>query len=146
MTKIAKPVVRKPAARQAVARTRRAREPVATSPKAYHHGDLRRVLIEAALRLVEDGPEIVRLSKEHAELKPVADAVMALSRVMAEAPELEEMAAGGRPWHFVISQASARLPKNSFGVGMCRKPPSLFPGFGINRYNVIISRTYIQPL
>ena len=45
----------------------------------------------------KDGPEIVRLSKEHAELKPVADAVMALARVMAEAPELEEMAAAGDP-------------------------------------------------
>ena len=44
-----------------------------------------------------DGAEIVRLSKEHAELKPVADAVMALERVKAEAPELEEMAAAGDP-------------------------------------------------
>ena len=44
-----------------------------------------------------DGQEIVRLSKEHAELKPVADAVMTLARVRAEAPELEEMAAAGDP-------------------------------------------------
>ncbi|CAN5540601.1 peptide chain release factor 1 [soil metagenome] len=44
-----------------------------------------------------DGQEIVRLSKEHAELKPVADAVMNLARVRAEAPELEEMAAAGDP-------------------------------------------------
>ena len=42
-----------------------------------------------------DGQEIVRLSKEHAELKPVADAVQTLARVRAEAPELEEMAASG---------------------------------------------------
>ena len=44
-----------------------------------------------------DGPEIVRLSKEHAELKPVADAVMTLARARDEAPELEEMAASGDP-------------------------------------------------
>ena len=40
-----------------------------------------------------DGQEIVRLSKEHAELKPVADAVAGLARARAEAVELEEMAA-----------------------------------------------------
>ena len=39
-----------------------------------------------------DGAEIVRLSKEHAELKPVADAVDALSKALAERPDLEEMA------------------------------------------------------
>ena len=44
-----------------------------------------------------EGAEIVRLSKEHAELKPVADAVQTLAKVRAEAPELEEMAASGDP-------------------------------------------------
>ena len=39
-----------------------------------------------------DGGEIVKLSKEHAELKPVVDAVQALERARAEAPELEAMA------------------------------------------------------
>ena len=39
-----------------------------------------------------DGAEIVKLSKEHAELKPVVEAVEALERARAEAPELEEMA------------------------------------------------------
>jgi len=42
-----------------------------------------------------DGAEIVRLSKEHAELKPVAEAVQALARARAEAPELEEMLRAG---------------------------------------------------
>ncbi|MET0596869.1 MAG: PCRF domain-containing protein, partial [Mesorhizobium sp.] len=51
--------------------------------------------IEARMGAATDGPEIVRLGKEHAELKPVADAVLALERVKSEAPELEEMAAGG---------------------------------------------------
>jgi peptide chain release factor 1 len=39
-----------------------------------------------------DGAEIVRLSKEHAELKPVVDAVQALERAQAEIPDLEAMA------------------------------------------------------
>ena len=39
-----------------------------------------------------DGQEIVRLSKEHAELKPVADAVMAVARARAEVADLEAMA------------------------------------------------------
>ena len=51
--------------------------------------------IEARMGAATDGADIVRLSKEHAELKPVADAVQALERVKAEAPELEEMAASG---------------------------------------------------
>jgi len=44
-----------------------------------------------------DGAEIVRLSKEHAELKPVVDAVQAVQRARAEGPELEEMAAADDP-------------------------------------------------
>jgi peptide chain release factor 1 len=48
--------------------------------------------VEAKMGSGADGAEIVRLSKEHAELKPVADAVDALSRARAERPELEEMA------------------------------------------------------
>jgi peptide chain release factor 1 len=53
--------------------------------------------IEARMGAASDGAEIVRLSKEHAELKPVAEAVQSLERVRAEAPELEEMAASGDP-------------------------------------------------
>jgi peptide chain release factor 1 len=48
--------------------------------------------VEAKMGSGADGAEIVRLSKEHAELKPVADAVDALSRARAERPELEDMA------------------------------------------------------
>jgi peptide chain release factor 1 len=48
--------------------------------------------VEARMGAASDGAEIVRLSKEHAELKPVADAVDALSRAVAERLELEEMA------------------------------------------------------
>ena len=39
-----------------------------------------------------DGGEIVRLGKEHAELRPVVEAVQALERARAEALELEAMA------------------------------------------------------
>ena len=42
-----------------------------------------------------DGAEIVRLSREHAELKPVVEAVRALEKARAEGPELEAMAASG---------------------------------------------------
>jgi len=42
-----------------------------------------------------DGAEIVRLSKEHAELKPVADAVTALAKVRAERADLEAMVDSG---------------------------------------------------
>jgi peptide chain release factor 1 len=51
--------------------------------------------VEARMGAASDGAEIVRLSKEHAELKPVAEAVQSLERVRAELPELEEMAAAG---------------------------------------------------
>jgi peptide chain release factor 1 len=49
--------------------------------------------VEARMGAASDGAEIVRLSKEHAEIKPVADAVMALARTRAEMADLEAMAA-----------------------------------------------------
>lgn len=39
-----------------------------------------------------DGAEIVKLSKEHAEIRPVAEAVQALAKLSAERADLEEMA------------------------------------------------------
>ena len=51
--------------------------------------------IEARMGAATDGAEIVRLAKEHAELRPVAEAVEAVARARAELPELEEMAASG---------------------------------------------------
>src|ERR1700761_3898036 len=53
--------------------------------------------VEARMGAASDGAEIVRLSKEHAELKPVADAVETLLKARAERPELEEMLASGDP-------------------------------------------------
>jgi peptide chain release factor 1 len=51
--------------------------------------------IEARMGAATDGAEIVKLSKEHAELKPVADAVLTLEKARAEEPELREMLESG---------------------------------------------------
>jgi peptide chain release factor 1 len=48
--------------------------------------------VEARMGAATDGAEIVKLSKEHAELRPVAEAVEALSKLAAERAGLEEMA------------------------------------------------------
>jgi peptide chain release factor 1 len=53
--------------------------------------------VEARMGAATDGTEIVKLGKEHAELKPVADAVTTLLKARAERPELEEMLASGDP-------------------------------------------------
>nr|WP_314437543.1 peptide chain release factor 1 [uncultured Brevundimonas sp.] len=49
--------------------------------------------VEARMGAATDGVEIVRLSKEHAELKPVVDAVQELARARAEMVDLEAMMA-----------------------------------------------------
>jgi len=49
--------------------------------------------VEARMSAATDGQEIVRLSKEHAEIRPVAEAVTALARARAEMADLEAMAA-----------------------------------------------------
>ena len=51
--------------------------------------------VEARMGAASDGQEIVRLGKEHSELKPIADAVAALIKARAELVELEEMAESG---------------------------------------------------
>jgi peptide chain release factor 1 len=53
--------------------------------------------VEARMGAASDGQEIVRLGKEHAELKPVADSVAALLKARTELAELEEMAESGDP-------------------------------------------------
>src|SRR5438105_14870659 len=49
-----RPAAKSPAAKSSAAKPRR-RASRATAPKPYHHGDLRRVLIDAALQLVGEG-------------------------------------------------------------------------------------------
>ncbi|HEX3701351.1 MAG TPA: peptide chain release factor 1 [Phenylobacterium sp.] len=53
--------------------------------------------VEARMAAASDGAEIVRLAKEHAELRPVAEAVLGLERARGELPGLEEMAASADP-------------------------------------------------
>ncbi len=48
--------------------------------------------VEARMGAASDGQEIVRLSKEHSAMKPLAEAVLALAKARDERPELEEMA------------------------------------------------------
>jgi peptide chain release factor 1 len=49
--------------------------------------------VEARMGAASDGAEIVRLSKEHAEMRPVAEAVMALAKTRADMADLEAMVA-----------------------------------------------------
>ncbi|MFN3524002.1 MAG: peptide chain release factor 1 [Phenylobacterium sp.] len=83
--------------------------------------------IEARMGAAADGAEIVRLSKEHAELKPVADAVAALERARAERPELEEMAKAGDADMAALARdeleaLDERLPKLEHEVALLLAP------------------------
>jgi peptide chain release factor 1 len=83
--------------------------------------------VEARMGAATEGQEIVRLSKEHAELKPVADAVAGLARARAELPELEEMAASGDPEMAALardelSRLSERLPELEREVALLLAP------------------------
>ncbi len=83
--------------------------------------------IEARMGAASDGAEIVRLSKEHAELRPVAEAAEALARARAEAPELEEMAAGGDPDMATLARGELealkeRLPQMEHAVALLLAP------------------------
>jgi peptide chain release factor 1 len=81
--------------------------------------------VEARMGAATDGQEIVRLSKEHAEMKPVADAVAALARaraeiddlaLMAEDPEMAAMAADE------MDALNARLPDMERDVALLLAP------------------------
>jgi peptide chain release factor 1 len=83
--------------------------------------------VEARMSAANDGQEIVRLSKEHAELKPVADAVGALARARDELPELEEMAASDDPDMSALARdelaaLNARLPQLEREVALLLAP------------------------
>ncbi len=72
-----------------------------------------------------DGAEIVRLSKEHAEMKPVADAVMALARMRAEMADLEAMAADPEMAEMAADELQAlkdRLPDMERDVALLLAP------------------------
>ena len=72
-----------------------------------------------------DGQEIVRLSKEHAEIKPVADAVLALARARAEMADLEAMAADPEMAEMAAEELQAlkdRLPDIERDVALLLAP------------------------
>src|SRR5580658_2467482 len=50
--------------------------------------------VEARMSSATDGAELVKLGKEHAELKPVAEAADRLVKLQAQRAELEELAGG----------------------------------------------------
>jgi peptide chain release factor 1 len=81
--------------------------------------------VEARMGAATDGQEIVRLSKEHAEMKPVADAVTALGRARAEIEDLKvmasdpEMAAMAEEELRVLSE---RLPEMERDVALLLAP------------------------
>ena len=72
-----------------------------------------------------DGAEIVRLSKEHAELKPVADAVQGLARARAEMDDLKAMTADPEMAAMAENELAAlseRLPELEREVALLLAP------------------------
>ena len=67
--------------------------------------------IEARMGAATDGAEIVRLSKEHAELKPVVEAVQAVQRARRQARELEEMLGAGDPEMAALAREELEILK-----------------------------------
>jgi peptide chain release factor 1 len=83
--------------------------------------------VEARMGAATDGAEIVRLSKEHAELRPVAEAFMGLEKARAELPELEEMAGSGDKDMAELAQGELiqlkeRLPELEHQVALLLAP------------------------
>ncbi len=83
--------------------------------------------VEARMSAAADGVEIVRLAKEHAELKPVADAVSAVGRARVEAAELEAMAASSDADMATLASEElaalgARLPQLERDVALLLAP------------------------
>ncbi|MFN7237663.1 MAG: peptide chain release factor 1 [Brevundimonas sp.] len=81
--------------------------------------------VEARMSAASDGAEIVRLSKEHAELKPVADAVAALARAQAEIGELEALADDPEMGTLAAEELAAlttRLPEVESAVALLLAP------------------------
>ncbi len=74
-----------------------------------------------------DGAEIVKLSKEHAELKPVVEAVQALERARIERVDLEAMAAADDAEMAALARdeleaLSAKLPELERSVALLLAP------------------------
>jgi len=83
--------------------------------------------VEARMGAATDGQEIVRLAKEHAELKPVAEAASALVRARAEQAELDEMISAGDPEMAGLARAEleglrGRLPAAEHAMALLLAP------------------------
>ena len=81
--------------------------------------------VEARMGAATDGAEIVRLSKEHAEIKPVVDAVSALARARQELVDLEAMAADPDMAEMAAEELetlNARLPELEREVALLLAP------------------------
>ena len=83
--------------------------------------------VEARMSAASDGAEIVRLGKEYAELKPVADSAAELIRVRGEAPELQAMIDSGDAELAALARddlalLDARLPALERGVALLLAP------------------------
>ncbi len=83
--------------------------------------------IEARMGAASDGAEIVRLSKEHAELRPVVEAVQAFQKAQAEQADLEEMVASGdadmaEMARDELAALNERLPDLERGVALLLAP------------------------
>ena len=81
--------------------------------------------VEARMGAATDGQEIVRLSKEHAEMKPVADAVMALAKTRAEMADLEAMSSDPEMAEMAAEELAAlreRLPEMEREVALLLAP------------------------
>ena len=81
--------------------------------------------VEARMGAATDGQEIVRLSKEHAEMKPVADAVMALAKSRAEIEDLQSMASDPEMAAMAADELetlNARLPDMERDVALLLAP------------------------
>jgi len=81
--------------------------------------------VEARMGAATDGQEIVRLSKEHAEMKPIADAVMALARTRAEMADLEAMTSDPEMAEMAAEELQTlkeSLPEMERGVALLLAP------------------------
>jgi peptide chain release factor 1 len=83
--------------------------------------------VEARMGAAADGAEIVRLGKEHAELKPVVDSVNALEHARAEVADLEAMAKGDDAEMAALAreefdELNARLPDLERAVALHLAP------------------------
>ena len=83
--------------------------------------------VEARMSAASGGPEIMKLGKEYAELKPVAEAVEALSRARAELEEARTLAESGDIELAAMAreeevELSSRLPAIEHAVALLLAP------------------------